>query len=296
MYSLIIEITINGLLVGAFYAAIATGLALVFGINNIVNFAHGEFLMLGGFSYILLVPFVTPFGGQAAAFIIGAVIAYVFYDIVLKIRPSRLIGKAFSENEYQIITTFALSILMINCAILLFGSSIRTAPAPVIIGNITSSIAIIVNEQLVAGIQCVALLAVIYLFLMHTSIGRLVRGASQNTPAIATLGVDAVAFSRYVFAAACGLASLVGAMIAPVFAVFPESGMALALKSFVIVVIGGFGSFTGAIVGGILLGLIEAYGGAFISSAYKDAFGFILLLCVLFVRPSGLMGNRARGV
>lgn len=290
-----IEILLSGLVSGIYYAALATALSLVFGINKIVNFAHGEFIMVGGFCYFVGQPLLGGIPAQLLAFVISALIAYGFHFLVLNRRAaSSAIG--FSPAEFQVITTFALGMLLINIALVYFGAEIRSVSPPFYLPRIRSGYFSISSARLVGLAECIVLLALIYGLLRGTSIGRLLRAASQNPSAVATLGVDAERFDRVVFAGGCGLAGFAGSIIAPVFAVYPESGAAFVLKCFVVVVLGGFGSFTGTIVGGLLLGLVESFGGAFVSTAYKDVFGFGLLLLVLFVRPEGLLGEKARGV
>lgn len=290
-----IEILLNGLVAGIYYAALAASLSLVFGINKIVNFAHGEFIMVGGFAYLVLAGIVGAFGAQGGAFFCALAIGYAFHFLMFR-RRSQDASSGFTQGEYQIITTFALGMLLLNGALMLFGPDIRSVASPVELPRIRSALLNISGSRLFGIVQCLAYLGLLYLFLTRTSLGRLLRAASQNPGAMLTLGVDSERFDRNVFAVCCGLAGLAGAFIAPVFAVYPEAGAAFALKSFVVVVLGGFGSFTGTIAGGLLFGVIESFGGALVSSAYKDAFGFVLLLIVLLVSPHGLMGERVRGV
>lgn len=294
-YAHYIEVFLSGLVSGCYYAALATALSLVFGINKIVNFAHGEFIMVGGFCYLATAPFIGPFGAILLAFVLAAAIAYIFHFLVLNRRIAAS-SSGFSPGEYQVITTFALGMLLLNIALVAYGPEIRSVSPPFYLPRIRSEFFSISSTRLVGLVECVVLLAVVYVLLTRTSVGRLLRAASQNTSALSTLGVDAERFDRAVFAAGCGLAAVAGVFIAPVFAVYPEAGAVFVLKCFVVVVLGGFGSFTGTVVGGLLLGLVEAFGGALISTGYKDAFGFGLLLIVLFVRPHGLFGERARGV
>ena len=291
----VLEITLSGLVSGLYYAALATALSLVFGISKVVNFAHGEFIMVGGFAYLAAAPLIGPVPALVAAFLASALIAYVFHELVLRPQGQRQ-PEGFAAGEYQIITTFALGMLLLNAALTLYGPEIRSVPAPFDLPRIRSSVLSISGPRLGGLILCATLLAAVYLFLMRTSLGRLLRAASQNPSAVSTLGVNSDLLARNVFAAGGGLAGFAGAVIAPVFSVYPEAGVAFALKSFVVVVLGGFGSFTGTVLGGLLLGLVEAFGGAMVSTAYKDAFGFLLLLLVLLVRPAGLMGERARSV
>jgi branched-chain amino acid transport system permease protein len=291
----LIEVLLSGLVSGCYYAALATALSLVFGISKVVNFAHGEFVMVGGFCYLVAIPYVGPFGAELFAFAAAAVIAGVFHALIFRRRISATTN-VLSLGEYQLITTFALGMFLLNAALMLFGPEIRSVSAAFNVPRIRSDFFSISSARLAGLLQCVVLLIAVHIFLLKTSLGRLLRAASQNANAVSTLGIDSERFERLAFSGGCGLAGLAGAFIAPVFAVYPESGAAFALKCFVVVVLGGFGSFTGTIAGGLLLGVIEAFSGALISTAYKDAFGFATLLVVLFIRPRGLFGERARGV
>jgi branched-chain amino acid transport system permease protein len=290
-----IEVLLSGLVSGSYYAALATALSLVFGINKVVNFAHGEFIMVGGFCYLIGVPHVGAFPALLLALSVSAMIAYVFHVLMFGSRAAAL-SDSFSPGEYQVITTFALGMLLLNAALVAFGPEIRSVPTPFYLPRIRTDFLNISSARLVGLLECLLLLAAVYFLLMRTSIGRLLRAAAQNSSAISTLGVDSKRLNRAVFSGGCGLAGLSGAFIAPVFAVYPESGAAFALKCFVVVVLGGFGSFIGTVIGGLLLGVVESFGGALVSTAYKDVFGFGLLLLILLVRPHGLLGERARGV
>lgn len=289
-----VEIFLSGLVSGCYYATLAAALSLVFGINKIVNFAHGEFIMVGGFSYFFAAPLIGALPAQFFGLVVAALIAYVFHALVF--RPRMAMSPDISPDEYQVITTFALGMLLINVALVQFGADIRSVAPPFHMPRVRTDFFSISSARLVGLIESVIFLVAIYLVLMKTSIGRLLRAASQNPSAVSTLGINSERFDRLVFAGGCGLAGLAGTFIAPVFAVYPESGAVFILKCFVVVVLGGFGSFSGTILGGLLLGVIESFGGAFVSTGYKDAFGFGLLLVVLFVRPHGLFGERARGL
>lgn len=227
-YTHYVEVFLSGLVSGSYYAALAAALSLVFGINKIVNFAHGEFIMAGGFCYLIASPIIGALAAPLFAFVGCSLIAYVFHVLVFQ-RRTAASPDSFSIGEYQVITTFALGMLLINIALITFGPEIRSAPSPFYLPRIRSTVLSISSDRLVGLVECVVLLAVVYVVLMKTSVGRLLRAASQNPSAVSTLGVDARLFDRAVFAGGCGLAGLVGAIIAPVFAVYPEFGEQLFL-------------------------------------------------------------------
>jgi len=152
------------------------------------------------------------------------------------------------------------------------------------------------GNRLVALISTLVLLALFFLVIKKTWIGRAFRGAAQNRVGIQTAGVDVLRLDMLAFGVGVALAAAAGALLAPDFLVYPENGAITTFKGFEIIVIGGLGSILGSIVGGVLLGVIEALGSVFLSPAYKDLYGFLLLIALLALRPSGLFGERERTV
>ena len=150
------------------------------------------------------------------------------------------------------------------------------------------------GNRFVALIATLVLLVAFYLIIKHTAIGRALRGASQNRVAIQTAGIDVLRLDMLAFGVGVALAAAAGALLAPEFLVHPENGAISAFKGFEIIVIGGLGSVPGSIVGGIALGLIESLCSVFVSPAYKDLYGFVLLIALLVFRPTGLFGERER--
>ena len=160
-----IEVFLSGLVSGCYYAALATALSLVFGINKIVNFAHGEFIMVGGFCYLAAAPIIGPLGAILLAFVLAAAIAYIFHFLVLNRRIATS-SSDFSPGEYQVITTFALGMLLLNIALVTYGPDIRSVAAPFFLPRIRSEFFSISSTRLVGLVECVVLLAVVYV--LHT--------------------------------------------------------------------------------------------------------------------------------
>jgi branched-chain amino acid transport system permease protein len=152
------------------------------------------------------------------------------------------------------------------------------------------------GNRFVALIGTLVLLALFYLVIKKTWVGRALRGAAQNRVAIQTAGIDVLRLDMLAFGVGVALAAAAGALLAPDFLVYPENGAISTFKGFEIIVIGGLGSVLGSIVGGVLLGVIEALGSVFLSAAYKDLYGFLLLIALLVFRPTGLFGERERSV
>jgi branched-chain amino acid transport system permease protein len=293
----ILEQAMNGLIVSSFYALAALGLAIIFGVLRIVNFAHGELYMLGGYTYFLAVTTLglpPVFGIVVAAMalmIIGALVEW------LLIRPVHD-GRADRPDEYAIMITFALSILLLNLANSLFGPWPRR-PEPLFRGRVEIGELIISGDRLAAAGLAVLLITALLLALRYTWAGRAVRAVSQNREAASIFGISVTSVGMIAFALGAALAGLAGALMGPVFNVTPPMGVIPVIKAYVIVVLGGLGSIPGAIVGALILGQVETFGMILFPDpsralAYKDAYGLVLLVVVLLVRPQGLFGTRER--
>jgi branched-chain amino acid transport system permease protein len=209
----------------------------------------------------------------------------------LLLRPM-YVGGIERRDEYATIITIALMILFRNLAIVLGGPNQYAPPdyaRPVMLGPLPIS-----GNRFVALIGTVVLLGLFFLVIRNTWIGRALRGSAQNRVGIQTAGVDVLRLDMIAFGVGVALAAAAGALLAPDFLVYPENGSISTFKGFEIIVIGGLGSILGSIVGGVLLGVIEALGSVFISAAYKDLYGFLLLIALLVFRPTGLFGERER--
>lgn len=291
------EQALNGLIVSSFYALTALGLALIFGVLRIVNFAHGELYMLGGYAGYLAVsvlglpPFMGVVVAAAALMVFGA-----FIERAL-IKPVHQ-GKVDRPDEYAIMITFALSVLLINLANSLFGPWPQR-PAPIYSGRVTIGELVISGDRLAAAAAATLLMVGLILVLRYTWMGRAVRAVSQDRSAAETFGIDVDKASMLAFGAGAALAGAAGALIGPVFNVTPAMGVIPSIKVYVIVVLGGLGSIPGAIIGALVLGQVESFATVLIPDtsralAYKDAYGLIVLVGVLLLRPQGLFGRVER--
>jgi branched-chain amino acid transport system permease protein len=287
------QYVLAGLVIGVIYSLMALGITFIYSIMKMINWAMGEFFMIG--SYVQYVLIVTLFGGarwwlalpvaMASVFVLGLVIQR------LLLRPM-YVGVIERRDEYATIVTIALMILFRNLAIVLGGPNQYAPPdyaRPVTLGTLPLS-----GNRFVALIGTAVLLALFLLVIKTTWIGRALRGAAQNRVGIQTAGVDVLRLDMIAFGVGVALAAGAGALLAPDFLVYPENGSISTFKGFEIIVIGGLGSIAGSLVGGLLLGVIEALGSVFLSAAYKDLYGFLLLIVLLVFRPTGLFGERER--
>ncbi len=287
----------NGLIIGAIYGLMAIGLTLIFSVLGIVSFAHGEFYMIGGFvtyfllEYILVLPwFIAILLAGIVTFIIGA----IFERLLL--RPMHL-GKVERPGEYAILITFGLAFFLQYLTLSLVG------PFPVkadrfVDWKIPRMLGITIpSTRAIAAIIAVVLIAATIVFLQKTWTGRALRAVSQDKNAAAVTGINSLVMNSFAFGLGSMLAGMAGATLVQVFSWVFDVGVIASAKSFVIIVLGGMGSVPGALVGGLIIGVVEALGtGCFPdpnrSLAYRDAFGLIIFAIILLVRPQGLFGRK----
>lgn len=285
----------NGLVIGLLYALMALGLSLVFSVLKIVNFAHGEVYMLGGFaSYYLAAwagvhPVMAVLLSMLAVFGIGLLIES------LLLRPLYT-GAVERKDEYAILITFGLSIFLQNFALAVFGPWTKKPPA-FMSGTTTLGLLTTSNDRLVISALAIVVMLLLLIVVHKTFVGKGIRAVSQDREAAAICGLNPHRVNLFTFGIGVALAAGAGALIGPIFLISPTMGMLPAIKSFVIIVLGGMGSIKGAIIASVLLGELESLGSVLFPDvtrglAYKNAFGVLMLAIVLLVRPTGLFGER----
>lgn len=287
MLAELVQHVVNGLIVGGGYALMGIGLTLIFGIMRVVNFAHGEFFMMGAFFLFTL------FSLWGLNFFVASVLSVLGVGLVGAVVERLILRRLrLAPIEIPMLATVALSVILQNAAILLWDPSPKTikhvfSPLPLTLGPIH-----VVSIRIFAGLVAVALIVGSHLLIQKTRIGRAMRATFQDTDMARLAGVDVDKVYMFTFAFGAALAGAAGALLGAVFWVYPAMGDLAALKSFAVVIMGGLGNFLGAIVGGLLLGVSESLGAGYISSGYKDAIGFILIILLLLWRPQGLFGKR----
>ena len=308
---------VNGLVIGLIYGFMALGLTLIFSILGVVSFAHGEFYMIGGMlvywaAYVWF-PWMPPLMGVLLACAIAFVIGAVFERAML---TPMYHGKLDRPVEYGILATFGLAFTMQYFVQAVAGASpvkvqryidfpraeipadadppwIKTTSGGVDLFNTVT----ISNPRLTAALTCVAVLLALIWLLHRTWTGKALRAVSQDREAAAIVGVDPDRMNMLAFALGGMIAALAGAMLVQAFSWLPQVGNIPAMRSFVIVVLGGLGSLPGAFIGGILVGLVEAAGTGCIpdtqrAAGYIPAYGMIVLTLTLLLRPTGLFGRK----
>jgi len=289
------QYVLSGVVIGVIYSLMALGITFIYSIMKMINWGMGEFYMIGSYvQYALIATLLGPRRwylalplAMGSVFLLGLVIQRVL------LRPM-YVGVIERRDEYATIITIALMVLFRNLAIVLGGPNQYAPPdyaRPMTLGTLPIS-----GNRFVALVGTLVLLALFYLVIKKTWVGRALRGAAQNRVGIQTAGIDVLRLDMLAFGVGVALAAAAGALLAPDFLVYPENGAISTFKGFEIIVIGGLGSVLGSIVGGVLLGVIEALGSVFLSAAYKDLYGFLLLIALLVFRPTGLFGERERSV
>jgi branched-chain amino acid transport system permease protein len=290
---LLSQYVLAGLVIGIIYSLMALGITFIYGIMKMINWAMGEFYMIGGYVQYMLLALVLGPALWWLALPLAMVVVFALGLLTqrLLLRPMYVRGVE-RRDEYATIVTIVLMVLFRNLAIVLGGPN-QYAPRdyarPVTLLTLPIS-----GNRFVALLATLGLLASFYLLVKRTWVGRAFRGAAQNRVGIQTAGVDVLRLDMIAFGVGVALAAAAGALLAPDFLVYPEAGAISTFKGFEIIVIGGLGSVLGAIAGGVLLGVIEALGSVFLSPAYKDLYGFVLLIGLLVIRPTGLFGERER--
>jgi branched-chain amino acid transport system permease protein len=295
---LLIDLTVNGLIIGLFYALMAIGLSLIFGILRIVNFAHGEFYMIGAYAYTLIALFfgISPWLTLPCAFIAGMALGWATERLLMRPLYSGYASWGVMKDEYAVIITFALSLLLINLVDKVIGPNGYRGPSLVATTRVEIGPFMASGHRLVAaGITLLVLIA-LGLFVRYSYWGRQIQAVAQNRLGASLAGIDTAKASSIVFALSGGLAALAGALLSPIINATPDVGAFPAVKSYVIVVLGGMGSIPGAVVASLILGVLESFGAVYISYGYRDTFGLVILIMVLLFRPQGLFGERSREV
>ena len=295
---LTLDLLINGLIIGVFYALMAIGLSLIFGILKVVNFAHGEFYMVGAYAYTLssLTLGVSPWLALPFAFLVGAAVGLVVERLLMRPLYAGYASWGLMRDEYAVIVTFGLSILLINLVDKIVGPYAYRGPALVSVSRIYLGPVVISGHRLIAAIVAVAVIVAVMLVVRFSLWGRQIQAVAQNRLGASLAGIDTAKASAIVFALAGALAAMSGALLANIFNPSPDVGVFPAIKSYVIVVLGGMGSVPGSILASLILGVMESFGGVYISYQYRDTFGLFLLILFLLFRPQGLFGEKSREV
>jgi len=282
----------NGVLIGAVYALIGVGLTLVFGVMRTINFAHGDFVVIGMYFAVVFNslfgwdPYVTLIFAIPLGFIVGALIQKLLLTRVIDAKP-----------ETMMLATLGISLVIANLLLLTFGGepksvNVSYSASTLSLGEIRISVVL-----LFAGLATLLVIGALYLLLNRTEIGRAIKATAENRLGAELVGINTKKIQAIVFGLGMALAVTAGIALIPLLFASPvTTGALFTLKAFVVTVLGGLGNIGAAIVGGILLGVVEVMGASYLDSAYRDAYGLLMFLIVLLVKPEGLFGKTVKRV
>lgn len=276
-------------MVGSIYALIAMGVAMIYGVMNVPDFALGAKAMLGGYVAFLVTASLHQNYGVA---LIGSIVVLAVLGVGVERWIFRPLAGAPPINGF--ISSFGLLLIFENFALLVFGSSYRRILSPFDSQAVNIFGASLTMQRLLVVLVAITVMVGLHLFIRFTTLGTAIRAVAQNRRGALLCGIHTERIAGVTMAIGSALAGVAGALIGPISMVYPSMGETLIVKAFVITILGGMGSIIGAIVGGYILGLIEALGAMYISVDYKDAFAFALLVIVLTMRPQGLFGKAPR--
>src|SRR5918911_1358509 len=293
---LFLDLLSNGLIIGVFYALMAIGLALIFGILKVVNFAHGEFYMVGAYVYTLtaLALGVSPWISLPLAILAGVLLGVIVERLLMRPLYAGYASWGLMRDEYAVIVTFGLSLLLINLVDKAVGSFGYRGPALSSVSRVSIGPVLTSGHRLIAAGLALLVMIAVALFIRYSFWGRQVQAVAQNRLGASLAGIDTARASSIVFSLSGALAALAGGLLSPVINATPDVGVFPAIKSYVIVVLGGMGSVPGSVVASLILGELESFGAVYLSYQYRDTFGLILLILFLLFRPQGLFGEKSR--
>jgi branched-chain amino acid transport system permease protein len=285
-WEILIQTLAAGILIGLIYALVAVGLTMIFGVMDIVNFSHGEFLMIGMYSSFWLYALCAL--DPVFSLPLTAVALFGLGMLLYKVVISKIINASVTS---QLFSTFGLMLLFRGVAQFWWKPDFRTVDHSIVNGTLSIAGMQIGQPQLVAGAGAILVTIGLYLFLTKTKAGAALEATAADKDAARLMGID----SQKIFALAWGIgaacAGVAGGLLSTFFPIFPEVGANFILIAFVVVNLGGFGSVIGALIAGVLVGIIEVVGGYLLGPQYKLAIVLVLFLFVLMFRPQGLLGK-----
>jgi branched-chain amino acid transport system permease protein len=282
----LLQILVNGVLVGLTLSLIASGLTLIYGVMNIVNFAHGEFLMLAMYATFFLYELggLDPLAALPLTVLALFVVGRATYAVLIR----RVIR---APAHAQIFATFGLMIALQGAAQFAWGADYHAVSSSLVSGRLVLGHVVVGRPQLAAALGALGGMILLWLLLERTTLGRALRATAQDRDAAALLGIDTERVYGLAWGIGAGCVALAGTLLATHYYIFPRVGGVFALVAFATVALGGFGSIGGAFVAGIVIGVVEVSAGYFVSSVLKYVFVYAIYLAVVILRPQGLLGR-----
>jgi len=284
MFQVILFNVTNGLIIGAFYVLMALGLSLILNLSNVINFAHGNFLALGGYLAFMLVPTMGYWGALLIAPVLTALIGVVVERLMLR----RVYGR---DPVYSLLLTFGLAFVMQDAARWYWGPNPLQIDMPDVLKTpLTADLFFITWYRIFMVAIVIATVTGLFAFLRHTRVGLRIRAGTLDLDTVAALGVNVKLLRTFNFAVGCLLAGLSGVLATGQLGLNPNMGDDLLMPSFIAIIVGGVGSLTGTLFGGLLIGVAAAITAAIFPAA-SEVVIFVIMLLVMLVRPRGLLGE-----
>ncbi|HWI28708.1 MAG TPA: branched-chain amino acid ABC transporter permease [Stellaceae bacterium] len=283
---ILLQVIVGGLLLGAVYALLSSGLTLIWGMMNFINFAHGEFVMLGMYAALLTVlwigggPGIFGFAAALALFFLGIL---VYFSLIKEVMRGPMLA--------QILSTFGLSLLLRYAAFWVFSPNVMTLPPTALAGTIDLGGILLTGAQLVAGLVAAVLTLGMHLLLTRSRVGSQLLAVAEDRNAAMLMGIRPDRMQALAWGLSAASAGIAGALWAISFPFSPAVGETFALTAFVVVTLGGFGSVPGAMLAGLIVGLIQALSAYWLGPIYKDVVVYGLFVALLWLRPQGLLGT-----
>lgn len=283
----LIQAMVNGILIGGVYSLAAVGLNLIFGVMKIVNFAHGALMMLGMYvaywaaTLFAVHPYLAPLIAVPALFVLGAAVQKFLINPIIT-----------APEHNQLLLTLGVALFLENLALFLWSPDYRILATPLAQVNYYAGELSISLVRLLAFGVAMAASALLYLLLTRTDLGKAIRAASEEREGAILMGINVRRLFVVCFGLGAACAGVAGATIAPFFPVYPHVGGLFVITAFVVVVLGGMGSFTGAFAGGLIIGVAESVGAIFLPGSMKAIVSFSIFILILLFKPTGLFGGR----
>ena len=292
-----IQQLINGLTLGGIYALIALGYTMVYGIVQLINFAHGEFFATGGYVGVILLSFLAGHGymdTHPGLCLAGAMVLTMFYCAFLAMGVEKVAYKPLrhSGRLAALVSALGMSIFLSNGLMLTQGVYDKPYPSAFSQGSLEFGMITVSYLQIIIVIVTLGLLVFLNMLVFKTRIGKAMRSTAQDKVMSALVGINSNKIISITFAIGASLAAAAGIMVGLYYgSVNYTMGFIPGIKAFAAAVLGGIGNITGAMLGGLIIGMVEIFGAGYISGEYKDVFAFVILISVLYFRPTGIMGE-----
>lgn len=289
MIELVVQQTVNGLMMGSIYVLMALGMVLIYGVMHVLNFAHGVLFTLAG--YVCHTVFFQVLGNYPAA-----ILAAILFLVLVGGGLERFVFRPLRDNlRNQVMASLGLILVIQNLIMIVWSPlglefKLTTSTTLVPLGSISFSL----QQFIIIGV-CAAVILSLYLFLTRTRLGTALRATSQNPEAAIVVGIDARRIYTLSFAIGCALAAIGGALLGPVFLLFPQMGDMPLMKALAAIILGGMGNVWGAAIGGMFIGVVESLSTLVIPSDYRDAITYLCIVAVILWKPDGIFGFRVRG-